>query len=62
MIDGSVSRMTDAAVHAAVVVLLGRIQMTESGLYGTWRRKEGAELETCTQTQIHFIRSKDLEE
>jgi hypothetical protein len=46
MIDDVCTTMTDAAV------LLGRIRMTESGLYGTWRRKGGATYNCCSACRL----------
>ena len=57
MIDGLGSRMTDAGAY----VLLGRIQMTESGLGGTWRRKEGATLcRSCSRANEQRPREKQI--
>lgn len=50
MIDDVQSTMTDAAV------LLGRIQMTESGLYRVQRRKGGATCNSCGA--CHFFVSQ----
>jgi len=49
MIDDVCSTMTDTAV------LLGRIQMTESGLYGTQRRKGGATCNCCRACRLPFF-------
>ena len=46
MIDDVCTTMTDAAVP------LGRIQMTESGLYGTWRRERGAMCNCCCACRL----------